>query len=302
MSAVLIRPTPVTDAILTGSTTSETVAAWSAATTYAVDQLARSDSTKRIYKSVQGTNTNHNPTTDDGTWWVDVGPTNKWAMFDNSVGTRTTATTEFSVTLEPGRFGAIAFLDTYATAIDVEITDLDTSTVVYTTTISMESYQIGNWYDYLTAPLEFRTEAYLTGLPSLANPELSVRIYGSTGDTVECGVMVVGYPYELGSTQYGASVGILDYSKKDVSNEGVVSLVEGKFARKMDITLQCDAALLNRNLQVLSAVRAIPCVWVAVSDAENFEALMVFGWAREFNIVISYPTFHLCNLRIEGLT
>jgi hypothetical protein len=301
MSAVLIRPTPVTDAILTGSTAVETVAAWNSGTTYALGDTARLDSTKRIYRSLQAGNTNQDPTTEP-TWWEDIGPTNKWVMFDDSVGTRTTATTELSVTLEPGRFGALAFLDTFATAIDVTITDLDTSTVVYTTTIYMESFQIGSWEDYLNAPLEFRTEAFLTGLPSLANPQLAVRIYGSTGDTVECGVMVVGYPYELGSTQYGASVGILDYSKKDVSDAGVVSLVEGKFARKMDITLQCDAALLNRNLGVMSAVRAIPCVWVAVSDAANFEALIVYGWAREFNIVISYPSFHLCNLRIEGLT
>jgi hypothetical protein len=298
---LMIRPNTITAAMVTGTTATETVALWSNATTYAVGDLVRLESTRAIYRSLQAANLNKDPVTQP-TWWVYVSADNRMAMFDEGVGSATTATTEFTVTLRPGRFAAVAFLNTTCAAIDVTITDMGTSTVVYSGTVAMSSYEIVEWYDYLTAPLDYRTETLVTNLPSVDDPELELRFYGSTGDTVSCGVLAVGYPYELGSTEYGASVGILDYSKKITSEDGITTLTPGKFAKRMDLTLQCDASKLNRNLQVLSAVRATPCVWAAASDTPDYEALITYGWAREFDIVISYPTVHLCRLRIEGLT
>jgi hypothetical protein len=42
---------------------------WSGATTYAAD-VDVIGSNNRKYRSAQAANTNHNPTTDDGTWWT----------------------------------------------------------------------------------------------------------------------------------------------------------------------------------------------------------------------------------------
>jgi hypothetical protein len=35
----------------------------------------------KIYESQQAANTGNDPTTDDGTWWLEVSSTNRWKLF-----------------------------------------------------------------------------------------------------------------------------------------------------------------------------------------------------------------------------
>ena len=109
MSLKFLKPVTITTAMLISSTRAETDhSAWASGTTYAAADRCISTTTHRIYASVQGSNTNHNPTTDDGTWWIDVGPTNRWAMFDQTVGSITSQATPLTVVLDPGIISALA--------------------------------------------------------------------------------------------------------------------------------------------------------------------------------------------------
>jgi hypothetical protein len=91
-----IKPTPITDTEFISSTRAENDhAAWSAATTYALAARVISTATHRIYESVQAGNLNHALT--DVAWWIDIGPTNRWAMFDTVVGSITSQATPLTV-------------------------------------------------------------------------------------------------------------------------------------------------------------------------------------------------------------
>ena len=80
----LIRPTTLTDAMLTSSTAPETdYPAWSSVTAYAVGTRVILATTHRRYEAL-ATSTNVSPSTDP-TKWLDLGPTNRWAMFDARV-------------------------------------------------------------------------------------------------------------------------------------------------------------------------------------------------------------------------
>ena len=53
-----------------------------------------------IYESLQNSNLNKTPGLNP-TWWQDRGATNQFAMFDNVIGTSTTATTSLTVVYAP---------------------------------------------------------------------------------------------------------------------------------------------------------------------------------------------------------
>jgi len=75
----LIRPTALTDAMLTSSTAPENdYPVWAAATVYAVGARVILTSTHRKYEALAAS-TGVNPATDP-TKWLDLGPTNRWAM------------------------------------------------------------------------------------------------------------------------------------------------------------------------------------------------------------------------------
>ena len=106
-----INPVAITDAMLISSTRAENdYTTWASGTTYALAARVISTTTHRIYESVQAGNLNHNPITDSGTWWIDVGPTSRWAMFDQTVGTVTEQASPLTVVLAPGAITALALL------------------------------------------------------------------------------------------------------------------------------------------------------------------------------------------------
>ena len=96
----VLAPLAVTAGMLTSSTLAETeYPAWSSGSTYALAD--RRIYGHRVYESLQASNLNHQPDTSP-TWWADVGPTNRWAMFDGAVNTASADTVDIVVTLTPG--------------------------------------------------------------------------------------------------------------------------------------------------------------------------------------------------------
>lgn len=106
----LIRPTTLTDAMLNSSTAAENdYAVWSSSTAYAVGSRVILTSTHRKYEALAAS-TGVNPASDP-TKWLDLGPTNRWAMFDARVGTATTRAGSLQVVLAPGAADGLALID-----------------------------------------------------------------------------------------------------------------------------------------------------------------------------------------------
>jgi hypothetical protein len=300
MTMTVIRPVTITDSMLASSTLAEdTNPAYNAGTTYALGDLVHVAATHLVYKSLQAANTGNDPATAT-TWWQQVGPTNKWAMFDQAVGSVSTGASPLTVRLVVGAVTAIALIGLVdATEATVDVYESPGGSLVYTETISLDSYGISDWLEYWTAPIEYNTEAVFYNLPTTGASEIKVIITGS--GNVGCGVLVAGASYSLGGTQYGATIGITDYSRKEVDEFGVTSLVQRSYARRMDVRLQMEAVTLNKVYALLSTLRATPCVWAA-SDVAGYESMTIYGWARDFSIDLAMPTVHYCTLQIEGLT
>lgn len=300
----VIHPIEITDAMLISSSVAEPdtgETAWSSGTTYSAGQEIYLASTHRKYRSVQGSNLNHNPATDDGTWWLEIGGTMKWAMFDDYVGTATEDTSPLAVTIAPGLCDGLFLYGLVGTTANVTITDGAGGPTVYDRDLDLLTPSITTWYDYYFGA--FRQVPYfvLADLPPYLNARITLTVEGDS--TVACGVMAPGRIYTIGQTQYSPRVGIKDYSRKVVdADTGFTTLTQGRFAK----TLRADVRLFSTTFaevhSTLESLRATPCVWIADSDGDGaIEPLTVYGFYRDFYLVIDKPTGGLYTLEIEGM-
>lgn len=293
----IIRPITITDATLTASDVPENDhPAWSAPTTYALGDEVIIAATHRAYRSLQAANLNKAPATET-TWWLDIGATNRWVMFDSLVNSTTSQADSIAVTLTPTeRSDSVVLLNVSAATVSVSVTDV-TDGVVFAETYNMVSASgIQDWYDYFFEPVVRKTELYASGLPPYANAAIAITITGATAAVGEC---IVGLSREIGGTQYGAKIGIRDYSIKEQDAFGNYSILERTFSRRGTFTVWADSNLTTEIQNILAGYRATPVVYIG---SDSIDATIIYGFYKDFDIDIAFPDVSICSLDIEGLT
>lgn len=305
---VIVPPIAITDSILvtTGSPPATNVpendhAAWSSGTTYASGDRVILTSTHKIYESLQDANTNKDPTTET-LWWVEVGPTNRWAVFDTSVSTQTQQSTNITYTLEPGiAINSLAILNlTDADEINITITSATAGSpgIVYQETIDLGlTSPFADWYNWFFGTRSRPTQYTVTNLPAYVDGVFVIEILGGTDLAV--GVILLGQQQRFGrGIRLGARVGIQDYSRKETTEFGETVLVQRAFAKRANFDLFIDKAEVDTLQNYLSALRATPALWIGSTE---YESTTVFGFYKNFDILLSYPEHADCELEIEGL-
>ena len=292
----VIKPLTLTSTMLVSTTATEAHAAWLVGTAYALNSRVIVDT--RIFECIQGPSTG-NPPLSSPLYWRDVGPTNAWAMFDAEVSTQTSAATTLTIVIKPGLCNSIALFGLEGSSLTVTVRDGLAGPVVYSYTSSLDGTIIADWYQYFFEPSVQRGEVVLSNLPPYANAHITVTV--TSGGTAKCGAVNIGTFYELGGAQYGATVGILDFSKKITSATGVTSFSKGKYSKRVSVRLMLDNSQLNKVQRILSDLRATPCAWI-MSDSQALEPLNLLGFYRDFSIDVAYPTMSYCSIEIEGIT
>lgn len=292
----LVKPIPYSGSQLVSTTATESVATWLVGTTYAIG--AKVQYIDKIYESLVGSNVGNQPNTSP-TQWLDLGADNRRAMFDALVNSQTTATTSFTTVVKPlVAFNSLAYLNIVGATLDITIRDGLAGPITYTRSIPLDDTLIIDWYMYFFEPFDLKTDVILTDIPVYNTSHITTVITGV--GTVAIGAMIYGTQYSLGNTQYGATIGIKDYSVKTTDAFGNTSFVQRAYSKRMDADVMLNNSNLNFVHRLLSDIRAIPVVWIG-SDAEDFKPLVMFGYYRDFNISIPYPTYSMCNISIEGL-
>ncbi len=294
----VLKPVTFTEDRLVASDVTELYSNWSSASTYAVGDRVVYDSS--IWESAVASNTNNIPS-DTSTKWTYVSPTNRLAMFDSQISTQTTNSSGIEVTIRTGAIDAIYLGNLGASSVVVTARETLGGTITFQQTYYLsDSYTITNWYDYFFSdPLERKTQLIVQGIPSNSGMHVTIKINSS--GTAACGICLFGNMRTLGTTDYGATAGITDYSKKETDTYGNTTFVERKFTKKLSATV----TVLNSNLNVvqkaLYELRATPSLWIASDDERFEETLIVYGFYKDFTTAISYPQTSLCSLEIEGL-
>lgn len=121
----LVRPYTITPGNLTSNVALDDAPEYSASATYAVGDVVMSTTgaapTYRKYESLAAGNVGN--ALDDASKWLDLGPVNRWAMFDTKNGTATTSTSNISVSVAiDGRVDGLALFGLDAERVYAQLT------------------------------------------------------------------------------------------------------------------------------------------------------------------------------------
>ena len=263
----LIQPVTIDDSVLTASNVPENDApAWAAGTTYG--DAARVIAGHRVFESLTAANVGNDPLTSTGKW-VEVGPTNRWAAFDQALGTVMAAAAPIVVTLASGTADALALLDVTGVAVRVQ----------------------ANGYD--------RTQAVAPGALTFTDlPGGAVTVTIAGPGTVSVGTLLIGRMVALGVTEASPTAGITDYSRKEVDDFGEVTIVQRAWSKRMQARALIRADAVDTVFDRIAALRAIPALWIGDADSD---ALTIYGFFKDFSIEIGDTTAKL-SLTVEGLS
>lgn len=297
--AFLIEPEVVTDASLT-SNVPETEPAWNSATNYTTTMSARGETaatTHLVYICILA-NSNKPPSLNP-TYWKLQGSTNRWAMFDRSVQSQTVFPELIEITHQAvGRVDSIALLNMRANSVEISIEDSVEGTVFDQVFNLISTDGISDWFAYFTDPIEKSTDLTITNLPPFSGTEVTISLR-DPGDTVACGLCNMGFAQDLGPAEYGASVGIQDYSLKQRDDWGNLTILQRAYANRASMRMYVPAARVDRVKALLTKYRATPLIYVGHQD---YAALTVYGFPKDWAIEFSYKRYSLLSLELEGLT
>jgi hypothetical protein len=239
--------------------------------------------------------------------WLELGATNPWAMFDNQVATATEGAAAWTAgggrgiqfEIQPGQIAnAVALLNVYAASVRVEVLD-PSEGVVYDATRSLTSaLGITDWYSWFFEPIERMSDVVFLDLPSYGTAQVRVSLHEPTGNA-RCGLAVLGSQKEIGGTHWGASVGITDYSRKERDVFGRPTIVSRDYSKRASLDVGIVAGRVDYVQRLLAGYRTTPLIWVGT---EQYASTLIYGYYRDFDIVISNHVFSECSIEIEGLT
>jgi len=275
---------------------------WISGTTYAIgDQVIRTSTHRKYQRGTAGAGTTV-PELDTANW-VDIGPTNKWAMFDllrNTASTKTGA--PIVVVIVPGqRIDSLGVVGLQASSVTVSM-DIGV-TNYYSRTITTIERNTVNWSGYFFNTFHYSQSTVLFDLPLITGATLTVTIDNGAG-TAKCGGLVIGRSVYLGGTQYSPVRSALNFSTTTRDNFGNVTLVQRRSVPKTDQKIFTKKASVNSILQLMSDLNASPALWSGLDDqttSDYFDALLILGFYKEMSIDVQHADYALLSLQLEEI-
>lgn len=298
---IIVRPVEITDTNLTSTNIPENdEPVYNSGTTYNLDDVVMvTTGVHRRYRALKTTTNEYPPdnTTGSTPAWLDLGATNAWKMFDGVTSTYTeNASGTISVDIDSSQvINAVTLFGLQGSSVVVTMTD-PLEGVVYNKTIPLvDNFSVTSWYAYYFEPISAKYDLSLLDLPSYANATLSVTVQGSS---TKIGLLLIGNQTELGKTDYGTSVGITDYSIKQTDDFGNFYVQQRRYSNIKDYAVTVRTDQVAFVTKTLAQYRATPLVWIGTPDNE---ATIVYGYYRDFNIIISGFEVSDCSIEVEGL-
>lgn len=252
---------------------------------------------QKTYVSLQAANTGRNPrAAASAAWWQVEGDSNRWRMFDGSVTSQTTGATisiilTFNTNSQPD---TLALLNIRGTSCVVKIWDTSAATYVHNQTYSLIASGI--------TPQETVSDLLLVNLTQTTTADGWIEVVLSdavAANMCAIGALVFGEAVDAGATEYGASVGIQDFSVIEVDSFGIYNVVERAFSKTASFQVMVPVADVPRVFRILSEQRAKKCLYIG---SDSYTSTAIYGFPSDWTILISYPTYSILNIELKGLT
>lgn len=173
-------------------------------------------------------------------------------------------------------------------------------TIVYDQTINLADYSgITGYFNYYFLPIleTGATEVAFIDIPNYSGASFQLIIDAGTSDA-SCGEMIIGQKSVLAVTNFGTSVGIKDYSVKNIDDFGNITITTRAYSKRADYDVTVETSQVGQFNKFLASIRSTPAVYIG--DPNRSETI-VLGYYRDFSVVLSNPSISECSLSVEGL-
>lgn len=273
----------------------DTNPAWSSAQTYTADQMVYKGN--RVYAATGKTgNQNKDPellinqfnAAGEANFWIDVGPTNRTAMFDGQITTASSIASPAVITLRPGAFNGFALFGIDADTYSVEVRDEPGGSIIYSEpTTPLEGSMPGDYYEYFFDRFKPLTQFIRSRIEPYGSAEIKLTLNKGTGP-VKLGMFALGDLKPMGLPQRDAVVspGGFSYFKQDAY--GNATIKKRPNATSMSISCVMDRELANVVKADIDSISATPVVVVG-SEASMYEWMTTFGLVSADMTPVPYP-------------
>ena len=274
-----------------------TETAYNSSSTYGLGDTASSSTSHRVYESLAADNVgNPLPVLPETTTtkWLDVGPTNRFAMFDLFRNTQTVSASPLTVVIAPGeRVNTLGLAGLVANQVQISATSVLGGGTVYpsehsaspTGIFNLNTRIVNNGYDYCFETFTTLPSMAIFDLPPFSDIIITVTISAGSGN-VKVGSLVVGTYIYIGNIQYGATNDGMNFSTVTRDAWGNATLVPRRTIPKTEQTLIIPGNRINRCKEARVLLNAVPALWTGLDDNASswFDMLTILGIYTRFQI------------------
>jgi len=301
---IVVKPFEITDEALVSNIpepdTGEAV--WDDQATYNTGDEVIKTETHRVYRSATDANTDdpEKGVLADPPTWVDIAPTNRYAMFDGVISRQSVSPNSISVEITAGELiNGVAMFNISSLSANVTMTD-PIEGEVYNTDIELrDNSEVDDYYAYFFSPILQKTEFILLDLPPYPNATIGVTLT-NTGSDVKAGEVVIGKQTVLGVAEYGTSLSLMDFSVRERDEFGNFIVNRRRTSKLVDFDGYVGTGKVGYVFKQLDKLTTIPCVWSG-NPEQGSDITLVYGYYKDMTINISNPSTSSVTIQIEGL-
>jgi len=269
-----------------------------------------------LYQCIVNENINIKPDLNTGKWLL-FGVDNAYASVDLRSHTKSELLTDADKLLPYMEFVFSAVGFTYIGFSQVqgsmlEILEYDTAgNLLRTTTEAIGADRVCaiNWYNYYFCEIPDDTalgrgkpiDYLFTGiLPTTA--KIAVRVHKNSDGVASLSAMVGGKAVQIGNTQYGVEIGIIDYSEKKTDEYGITTLTERESREVMTLDIEFPAKSAQAVKREVKAHLGIPIMFIADESTDSlFEHLIMFGYIEDYRSYITNGIIANARMKLEEI-
>jgi hypothetical protein len=233
--------------------------------------------------------------------WVEVGPTNRWAMFDLSRSTGSEVNTSVTLVLTPGtRVNSIGI--TGCSALSVDITVTVGAETTYSSSDDLFYRFTTSWYSFFVGPFKYKTNFAKVNIPPSLSSVITITFnMPSTGGSI--GSIVLGNRVSIGDVQVRPTIEAINFSVVERDVYGNSILIPRRNVPKTTQSLFTSKSNVNKLMQLRSDLNAKPALWIGLEDETDgyYDSLLILGIYTEFSIAMNNPGYALINLTLEEI-
>lgn len=230
--------------------------------------------------------------------WVDIGPTNRWAMFDDKTTTPTVSTSDFSVTLS-----ASEFVDSIGL---FGISNVDSITTVIKDSLGAEIYNqnrslidvttVYDHYTYYLYQLIYVSDEFIDGLPVSYNPEITLTFHGSN---MKVGAAPFGFSKVIGTVHAeGTKTDSINYSRQEYDEFGELTYIQRPSVNLNTYAVFSDMSTNPYIQKLIKTLSGKSAMWVG--DIGMGQKMITYGVFERSPVPYQYPEHIKYEITVRG--